>query len=254
MEEVLVFGSDVLVKDGLFKELEVDEELFETELRLESTLDLTAFISGVCLKVGEEMGVVEVFENLEAISLVNFEVDFSLRDDGVLVFSMDELCFSKSLRVWGFNFLTFGVEGGIGDVRVGEDDSSLLSKRDLNVLTDTLEAREFIEDLCAIEEIEDMVDILDTDDIFESLFFLSKFCGLNKLDLEFTGIVSQSKNSSEDSEILSLFLKIAMLDCGFLSFSSSLLMVKFLGSKRSSLRFSRYSFKISLLEPNLEVT
>lgn len=99
MEEVLVFGSDVLVKDGLFKELEVDEELFETELRLESTLDLTAFISGVCLKVGEEMGVVEVFENLEAISLVNFEVDFSLRDDGVLVFSMDELCFSKSLRV-----------------------------------------------------------------------------------------------------------------------------------------------------------
>jgi len=46
-----------------------------------------------------------VFENLDAISLVNLElvakpvfVDFSLREDAVLVFSMDELCFSKSLR------------------------------------------------------------------------------------------------------------------------------------------------------------
>jgi len=146
------------------------------------------------------------------------------------------------------------VEGGIGDDRAGVDDS-LLSKIDLNVLTDTLEAREFIEDLCAIEEIEEMVDILDTDDIFESLFFLSKICGLNKLDFEFTGTVSQSKSSSVDSEILSLFLGSVIRDCDFLSFSSTSLIVKFLGSKRSSLRFSRYSFKISLLgESNLGVT
>lgn len=113
------------------------------------------------------------------------------------------LGFSKSWRVWGFNFLILWVDWGIGEDLNGWV-AAALSKTDFKAWIDIPEVMEWFEDLWVIEDSDDIVDKLDIEVTLVSLlFFISGELSLIKDDLVSEKDDSQSKKSSVLTEILS---------------------------------------------------
>jgi len=188
------------------------DEIFDIDPKLESTLDLTAFIRGVCFNVGELND--DDFEVIPGVLVNPSEVFFwrvVLFTNLLLFLSVDKLpallllipvvdCFSKSCKVCGFSFLTFGVDDGTC-IGLAGGLVIALSKIDFKVLIDTPDVNELLEDLWVIDDIEEMVDKLDIDETLDNL--MPFIFGLNKDDLASEKFDSQSKKSSVLTDISS---------------------------------------------------